>query len=86
MRAIVKLGLVVAKVFLSRMVSYVENTLSLVAQQPKIPHVHGLQTLTLDRRIHNSDSSRIIDMNRSGGLRMAKFLEGKSQLFLPLMH
>ena len=39
-RAIVKLGLVVAKVFLSRMVSYyVENPLRFLTQQPNIPHV-----------------------------------------------
>ena len=74
---IVQLDLVVAKVFLSRMVSDVENPLSLVAQQTKISHVHCLQTLTLGSRIHNSNSSRIVDMHRSGELRMVKFLKSK---------
>ena len=68
MHAIVKLSLVVAKIFRSRMVFYVENPLRFLTQQPKIPHVHRPRTLTLDRRIHNSDISRIVDTNGSAGV------------------
>ena len=77
-RAIVKLGLVIAQLSLSRMVSYVENLLSLVTQQPKISHVHRPRTLTLDRRIHNSNSSLIINVNGGGGLWMDQFMHGRS--------
>ena len=81
MRAVVQLGLAVANVILSRMVSDVENTLSLVAQQPKISHVHCPRTFALDHQIHNADSSYIIDVNGSGGLQVAQFVQGKSQCF-----
>ena len=57
------LGRHVAQVLLSRVVSYVENSLCLLTQQPKISHIHGARPLPLDSVVNDSNRRRVVDVN-----------------------
>ena len=73
-RAVVILGLVIAQILLSRIISYFENSLCLVTQQPKISHIHRSRTLPLDGVIEDSDGSGVVDMDGGRWLRVAHVL------------
>ena len=84
LRAIVVFGWHTTQILLPRVIFYRENFLCLLAQQPKISHVHGTRSLSLYCVIHNTYRRRVVDMDWGGRLRVAYFV--KSEAFNSCFH
>ena len=74
--AVVILGLVDAKVFLSRVVANMKNLLCFVTQQPQILHVHRTLLLKFNCIVDDTECRCIINMNGSGWLGIPHFDKG----------
>ena len=74
--AVMMLGLVFAKVFLSRVAANIKDALCIVIQQPKILHVHCSRLLTFNYVVDNDDRCRVFDVNGNGRLGMRNFDKG----------
>ena len=74
--SVVMLGLVVAKVFLSRVVANTKNWLCFVIQQPNIMHVHRTPSLTFNCIVDITNCRRVVSVNGSGWLGMPYFNKG----------
>ena len=77
-RARVMFGGVICQIFLSGVVTNLEDFLCFLTQQPKISHVHRPRPLALDGIADDADGRGVVAVDRRGGLRVAELLEGKS--------
>ena len=79
--ATVVLGLIIPQVFLPGVVTNLEYLLCLVAQQPKISHVHRPRPLALDGVGDDAHRGGVVAVDRGWGLGMAHLLQGESHDF-----
>ena len=71
---------IIPEVLLPGVVFNIEQFLCLMAQQPKISHVHCTRTLSFDCVRANAHRRAVIAMYGGGWLGMADFLQGESRI------
>ncbi len=65
---------IVTQIFLSWMTHNLEHLLSFLIEKPRVAHLHGAGTLSLDCVVNNASIRSVVDMYRCYGLGMSKFV------------
>ena len=71
--------LVVAQIFLSRVIVNAENLLCLVIQQPKFSHAYCMRLMLFNGSIDNMNDRCVANMDLCGWLEIPNFYEGEAQ-------
>ena len=79
MAAVVMLGCIIGKIFLSRVPSHIKFFIFDLVADIEISHFHGSGALFFDHAVGNAGSGCVVAVDGSRGLRMPQFLKGEAK-------